>query len=130
VIVYVETSAAAKSLFSEPESAALKHYLNQVVEDDGDLFSSLLLETELRRAAVQKGTSQELVTDVLERFAMVELDPTIFRDAGLMAGVNLRSLDALHVAVALRVGADVFVTYDERQAEASRAAGLRTISPN
>lgn len=129
MIAYVDTSAAAKTLISEPETPALKRYLNEVVEDDGDLFSSLLLETELRRTAVRNGVSQELATDTLELFDMFEPDPTIFRDAGLMPGKNLRSLDAIHVVTALRVDADVFISYDGSQVKAARAAGLRTVSP-
>lgn len=129
MIAYVETSAVARLLIRESGSEALKRYLNQLLADDGDLFSSVLLETELRRAAVREEISQELVTDVLERFDMVELDRSVYREAGLMSGANLRSLDALHVVIALRVGAEAFVTYDQRQAAAARAAGLRTISP-
>lgn len=117
-------------LFQELESEPLKEYLNQLMADEGGLYSGLLLETELRRAAVRAGKSQEKVTDVLEWFDLVDLDPTIYREAGLMPGTNLRSLDALHVVVALRVGADVFISYDASQAKAASAAGLRTVSPN
>ncbi|MBK8293689.1 MAG: type II toxin-antitoxin system VapC family toxin [Solirubrobacterales bacterium] len=130
MIAYVDASAAAKALIDEPETPALKRYLNLAMEDGGDLFSSLLLETELRRTAAQGGASQERVTDALELFDLVEPDPTIFRDAGLMPGAHLRSLDAIHVVTALRVDADVFVTYDSRQAKAASAAGLRTVSPS
>ena len=35
----------------------------------------------------------------------------------------------LHVAVALRIGADVIVTYDRRQAEVADAAGLEVLAP-
>ncbi len=62
-------------------------------------------------------------------FELIELDPTIFRQAGLLPGANLRSLDALHLAAAVQAGADAMVTYDERQAEACRTIGLPTISP-
>jgi predicted nucleic acid-binding protein len=48
----------------------------------------------------------------------------------LLPGRNLRSLDALHVAAALRVGADVMITYDTRQADAAGASGLRVESPD
>ncbi|MBK5233720.1 MAG: type II toxin-antitoxin system VapC family toxin [Thermoleophilia bacterium] len=130
MIAYIETSAAAKLVLAEPETEALKEYLDQLDTDDGGLYSGLLLETELRRAAVRRGAPQEKVTDVLEWFDLVDLDPTIYREAGLMPGTNLRSLDALHVVVALRVGADVFISYDTSQAKAASAAGLRTVSPN
>ena len=129
MITYVETSAAAKLLFQESESDALKAFLNQVSTDEQTTYSSLLLETELRRAAVRLGVAQELVTDVLERFDLVEPDRTVYREAGLMAGQDLRSLDALHVVIALRLAAEQFVTYDKRQASAASAAGLRVVAP-
>jgi len=44
---------------------------------------------------------------------------------------GLRSLDAIHLASALTLGdeLDAFVTYDARQADAARAAGLTVESP-
>jgi uncharacterized protein len=43
---------------------------------------------------------------------------------------HLGSLDAIHLATALRLSSvDAFVTYDKRQAAAARAAGLVVVSP-
>ncbi|MFZ0313857.1 MAG: type II toxin-antitoxin system VapC family toxin [Candidatus Korobacteraceae bacterium] len=39
--------------------------------------------------------------------------------------VALRTLDTLHVAIALELGAERFWTFDERQAKLARAAGLK-----
>lgn len=39
--------------------------------------------------------------------------------------LGLRSLDILHVATTLALGADTLLTYDRRQAALARAAGLR-----
>lgn len=49
----------------------------------------------------------------------------------LAAGTHtpLPSNDAIHLAVALRVGADEIVTYDGELAERARAAGLPVLSP-
>jgi hypothetical protein len=43
----------------------------------------------------------------------------------------LRSLDAIHIATALGLAADVesFVSYDERQSAAARQAGLTVVAP-
>ena len=53
------------------------------------------------------------------------------RIASATGGPALRALDAIHVASALRLGGDIeaFLTYDDRQAEAARAAGLTVASP-
>lgn len=123
----------AKLLFLEPESAALKAFLDEVVEESGDareIFSSILLETELRRAAQRHEAPQELVSEVIAMFDLVEPDRAVYRQAGLLGGDGVGSLDAIHVAVALRVEADGFVTYDERQAEAASGAGLPVLSPS
>ncbi|MBK5230574.1 MAG: type II toxin-antitoxin system VapC family toxin [Thermoleophilia bacterium] len=129
MIAYVESSAAAKILFRETETEALKRYLDALDADDAMITSSVVMETELRRAAVREEVSQALVTDILDHFDLVEPDRSVYREAGLLPGQNLRTLDALHVAIALRVGADVMVSYDQRQIVAAQAAGLHTISP-
>lgn len=129
MIVYIETSAAAKLLFREVETDALKVWLDEVTGSGTPIYSSILLETELRRIAVREGAPQSAVSVVLEHFDVVELDRSVWTTAGLLPGANLRSLDALHVAVALRIGATVMVSYDARQISAARDAGLSTISP-
>ena len=40
---------------------------------------------------------------------------------------NLRAMDALHVAAALAVGAEQFITSDERQAQGSKRLGITTV---
>ena len=126
---YVDTSAAAKLLVEETESAALAAFLDQALADGDTVGSSLLLETELRRLAIRLAISQEHVTLVLERLELLMPDGDVFRTAGLLPGSSLRSLDALHVAAALRWGADGVVTYHERQAVAVRAVGLSIAAP-
>lgn len=129
MILYVETAAAAKLLVEEPSSSRLAARLDDAVDADHALLSSMLLETELRRLAVRVDLAQTAVTQLLERFDLVEIDRSLYREAGLLSGRHLRSLDALHLAVALRAGADVMVTYDQRQADAADAAGLPVLAP-
>ncbi len=127
--LYVETSAAAKLLIEEPESEPLARFLEAAVERDTGLVSSLVLETELRRLAVRWSLPQGAVSDVLRRFDLLLPDRTIYRDAGLLAGAHLRSLDALHVAAALRLNAAAMLSYDARQGDAARSVGLEVIAP-
>lgn len=130
MIIYVETSAAGKLLVEESESGALSSFLDDAVARGDQLASCLLLETELRRLAVREELSQAAVSEVLARIDLVELDRGQYRVAGVLPGRHLRSLDALHVATALRVAADVMLTYDVRQAAAAEAAGVRTAAPS
>lgn len=129
MILYIETSAAAKLLVDEPASGRLAKRLDDAVDSDDALVSSTLLETELRRLAVRVDLAQTAVTHLLERFDLVETDRSLYREAGLLPGRHLRSLGALHLAAALRVDADVMVTYDHRQADAATAIGLPVLAP-
>ena len=123
MIVYVETSAAANLLVEEEASARLAEHLDALPAAP---VSCLVLETELRRLAVRSELPQAAVTALLERFDLLETDRSLYREAGLLPGPDLRSLDALHVAAALRLNADVMLTYDRRQITAAEAVGLRT----
>lgn len=69
---------------------------------------------------------QAAVASLLERFDLLETDRSLYREAGLLPGPHLRSLDALHVAAALRLDAEVMLSYDRRQIAAAEAVGLRT----
>ncbi|TFC27292.1 PIN domain-containing protein [Cryobacterium sp. TMT1-3] len=60
---------------------------------------------------------------------MLHMDRSVFREAGLLTGASLRSLDALHIAAALQAEANEFITYDARQQAAAKAVGLRLRAP-
>lgn len=68
---------------------------------------------------------------VLARIAFVEVDAELARVAAAAGVPELRSLDALHLASALRLGqeVDAFVTYDDRQADAARVLGFKVEAP-
>ena len=128
MIAYVDSSAAAKLLSREPGSEAVDALFDSFAERGETLLAGWLIETELRRIAVRESTSQESVTALLGRLAMVELDAGVYRAAGLLPGPRLRSLDALHLATALRVGADAMITFDERLEQACASAGLPVLA--
>lgn len=126
---YIDASAAAKLVRSEPESDALAAFLEAQTDVMG-IVSSMLLETELRRIAVRERAPQTSVTEVLRGISLVEPERSHFHAAGIFPGVGLRSLDALHLVTALRAEADVMVAYDLRLLDAAAAAGIATLSPS
>lgn len=126
--VYLDTSAAAKLLVEEPESAAAARFLD-ALDPEVYLLSSAILETELRRLAVREDLPQAAVSAVLSRIALVEPGRSLFYEAGLLPGAALRSLDALHLATALRMDAAVVVAYDQRLLESAVELGLDVSSP-
>jgi predicted nucleic acid-binding protein len=124
---YLDTSAALKLLVEEPESAALASHLD---ETPGDVVACWLLETELRRAVARLGgVSQQSVSALLDTVEMYAVPPSLFREAGLLPGATVRSLDAIHLAAALRLDVETLVTYDRRMADSAHALGLRTQAP-
>lgn len=126
---YVDSSALAKLLVSESETAALIDHLQSATRAGANVVTAYLTETELRRVAIREEIDQELVTEVLDRVELLVPDPPVFRAAGVLAGPQLGSLDALHVATALRVDAERFVSYDQRQTVAATQAGLVVAAP-
>ena len=130
MIAYIETSAAVKLFKDEPESGAVQAYLNRLEANDDGVASSTLLETELRRTAIRRGIAQTTVTEILDHLDIFDLSRSMFTEAGLLPDVHLRSLDAVHVVAALRIGANVMVSYDKRQLDAAEAAGLHVVSPS
>jgi hypothetical protein len=56
----------------------------------------------------------------------------LLHDAGTLPPPELRCLDAIHLATALRLGEELarFVAYNTRLADAARAVGLTVDSPN
>ena len=129
MICYVDTSAAMKLLVEETESAALASYL-QSTDDDRQLVASWLLHTELHCAAGRHPDDVDLesVGIVLDTVSLIDLTRGDMLTAGTLPG-RLRSHDALHLAVALRVGADELVCYDIELAAAAHAAGIAVVQP-
>jgi uncharacterized protein len=60
---------------------------------------------------------------------LVEVSATVLRTAAGLASAQLRSLDAIHLASALRVAPHEVIAYDRRLREAAEAAGLQASSP-
>lgn len=124
---YLDTSAAAKLLVEEAESDALVRELRRRRDD---LVACLLLETELRRLVSREpALTQQAVTELLCGVDLHELPPTLFVEAGLLPGASLRSLDALHLAAAIRLEVSAVVTYDQRMAESATELGLEVLAP-
>lgn len=123
---YIDTSAAAKLVIDEPESAALAAWV-----DDGsvELVAGMLLETELRRVGVRHSIPQLDITALLDHVTLYGLTPAVYREAGVLPGPALRTLDALHLACALRLGVDTVLTYDDRFADAAQGVGIPVTAP-
>lgn len=125
-VAYLDTSAAMKLVVQEAESAAL---LTELRDTSRRLAASWLLHAELHCAAGRnpKIVQIESITTVLDAVTLID----VTRGDLLAAGTHapLRSNDAIHLATALRIGADEIVTYDAELARAAATAGIRVIAP-
>ena len=128
-MVYPDSSALVKLVVTEPESAALRHYL----VEHRERVSSALARVEVCRAVRRAGASERTLRraeQVLSRVGLVAVDEPLLRDAAALSPTGLRSLDAVHLATALSLeGLDAVVTYDQRLDAAASEAGLAVESP-
>lgn len=65
----------------------------------------------------------------LDATELLDVDRELLETAVSWTSARVRSLDAIHLASALRVGAREMLVYDRRLAEAAAAAGLEVLSP-
>ncbi|MGI9030007.1 MAG: PIN domain-containing protein [Ilumatobacteraceae bacterium] len=99
----LETSAVAKLVRTEPESAALRRWLRRRHRIGSDLHL-----TELRRAAARAGGRAPARADrLLAGMDLLRIDADVFDVAGRTNPPGLRSLDSLHVASAMTLGPDL-----------------------
>lgn len=126
--VYLDSSALVKLAVREPESDALRRYLRR----RRPWVSSALARTEVGRALLPSGARAVAAGHgVLARCDLVRVNDAILNEAGAMLPMDLRSLDAIHLATVLRLGGDIgaLVTYDERMAMAAKQLGVRSAAP-
>lgn len=120
-----------KLVQKEAESDALRRYLRRHRADQR--VTSALSRVEVVRA-VQIGGSPAVTKArrQLARMHQVKLDTALLDGAAAIAhGAVLRSLDAIHLAAAQLIAADLraIVTYDQRMAAAATAVGLPVDAP-
>ena len=123
----LDASAFVKLVTNERETEALHEWVA-----GRNVVSSALLRTEARRAVAGSDIlTRRRCEHRLLAMDLVELTPTILDTAGRLPGRALRALDAIYVACALDMGADLdgIVSYDKRQIAAAEMQGLTVVSP-
>jgi uncharacterized protein len=132
VSLYVDSSALLKRYVEEPDSAAAESLLRS----DRSLLTARHTIVEVRRNLARlldepdAAAARAAFLQDLEAISIVELDALTCETAASIAELTgARTLDALHLAAAQRVGgaAVPFVTFDLRQAQAARSLGLTVL---
>ena len=128
MITYVDTSAILKLVVDEPESAAAAEYLSTTVPSGHRLVASMLLYAELHCAARRRRLGSEPVNTVLSGINLVDVARSDLMYAAALPG-RLRSADAIHLATAIRLQADLMIAYDGELLAAAVDAGVTVLSP-
>jgi uncharacterized protein len=117
-----------KLVIEEPESAALdKHLAGGQV-----LATSRVAVVEVSRATSLANPGREVRRETQRLLAscmLIDLTDDLLRAAADLASAEVRTLDAIHLASAVRIEADELVAYDRRLLAASADRGLATASP-
>jgi predicted nucleic acid-binding protein len=117
-----------KLIVDEPESEAARSHLAPAAS----LFTSRIATVEVTRAASLANPADDArraVDRLLRGCVLVSVSSPLLRSARVLASGSLRTLDAIHLASALRVEADELVAYDLRLLEAAREQGMRVVTP-
>lgn len=130
--LYVDSSALLKRYIDEPDSDAAE----KLIRSDPSLLTARHTIVEVRRNLARLlgesdgGAARMAFAEDIRVFSIIELDEiTCETAAGIAEMTGVRTLDALHLAAAQRVGGPAipFLTFDVRQAQAARSLGLTVI---
>ena len=126
--VYVDTSAIGRVLLGEPGGAAVLRGL----ADFERHVASRLMRVELRRLALRED-ALDAADRLLRGVALIPLDDRILAAAETVPPTTVATLDAIHLATALRLATagvlDTVMTYDARLAAGAEKHGLHVIAP-
>ncbi|HVA61804.1 MAG TPA: type II toxin-antitoxin system VapC family toxin [Mycobacteriales bacterium] len=128
--LYLDSSALVKLVQQEVESAALRRFLRR--HRGVGRVTCTLARVEVVRALAGGPTAVAHARRQLARLDQVNLDRELLDLAATLAlGSALRSLDAIHIAAAQSLGADLgaIVTYDRRLRAAAGDMGILVEAP-
>jgi predicted nucleic acid-binding protein len=133
-VLYADTSALVKLVVREAESEAIEAEVSRWdrVATSDIAAIELPRATARARADGRAGVADgRVVLELLAALSIVPMTDEVRALAATMEPVELRTLDAIHLACALALDADLagVLTYDHRMADAARARGVAVIAP-
>lgn len=130
--LYLDTSALLKRYVAEDDSDSCERIL--LADPDWVTARHTWVEILRNLGKLLRGSERTRMKRAFrsdwDRMHIVEIDARTCERAGDLAEMlQVRSLDALHLAAAERAGAGALtlVTYDHRQAQAARSLGWRVV---
>jgi predicted nucleic acid-binding protein len=136
VRVYVDSSALSKRALDEVESDALEAALDHFAAEGVTLVTSALAWVEVSRNVRSRRDSEapqtvvELIGVALSGITAVPVSSQVIEIARRLGPSTLRSLDAIHLATATLLEADLVCAYDARLLMSASELGFATVSPH
>ena len=135
MIIYLDSSAILKRVLDEPESERFEDALGTWAANDklGTSALSVVEVSRSLRARLDTGLDIRQMPATLDS-ALADLpqhpiDAEVLALARVLGPARLRSLDAIHLATAVLLQADLLVSYDERLTAVAEELGVPTASP-
>jgi uncharacterized protein len=121
-MIYLDSAAVVKLAHAEPESPALRGWLDERAETAW--ISSVLTEIESFRALARYAAEAvSRLPAVLDQIDLIDLGPGIRILAQTVEPVTVRSLAAIHLATALHLPLGADLVRNLRQAAPGRGSG-------
>lgn len=130
--LYLDASAAIKLFSKEQESFAMADLIREVsTSGAGKVFVSTLTRLETIRSLRRKGIDPSKAMAFLVEADLVDVKAGDYRIAESAEPDSLRSLDSLHLTLALRLKelGIILVSYDKQLVDAAIANDLKVLSP-
>lgn len=127
-IWYLDSSVALRILLAHSHTAT--RWFDQRSERGDSFVSSRLLELEMIRILRRESLDIDLVAEFLAELTLLRMDDALITEAAAIRP-HLKSLDALHLASAQRVGttAVTIVTHDMAMAQVADTLGFEVFDP-
>ena len=127
---YLDSSAIVKFAVAEPESARLAAWRARLDADDV-LMTCELAVAEVLRVVGRVDGDMDVALAHLDALEQLVVDRDLLLEAGRLAPVAMRTLDAIHLAAAMAAGTDLagVVTYDARMTDAALELDLAPVAP-
>jgi predicted nucleic acid-binding protein len=131
----MDSSALAKRVVNEPESPRLLTVLRGMVANGDQLVTSELTVIEVSRTLRRRLDAEsprhvvEAIDVALAGLKTMPISGQVTDVARRLGPSSLRSLDAIHLATATLIGADIVLAYDDRLLRSAEEVGFATLTP-
>ena len=134
--IFIDTSALAKHFFQEEGTQEVQDILTQAdmvyvsILSLPETFSTLARKKREEKVSTRQyiEIKKAIVKDFRD-FNISELSPRIIsKSIFLLEKYSIRTLDAIHLASALEIYPDIFVSSDHQQLKVAKVMKLKTLS--